>query len=116
MTLDIEVGFEKRPEGMETFLTSKGYILVDKNKTAETYEREDRIWPTVFFYPKTNGQREIPWKDSDFKIVSSVDINYPTRDIDAYDEAEKLSKELTQRFSGILYDHNLKQFFTSDQV
>lgn len=106
MTADTFVGFRKEPIGLEAFLIEQGYVVVEKRKgVAVLFERKDTIWPQIFYSPQVipaEDKDECPnWKKSRVKIVSEVDINYHL-DFEFIEEAERLSKELTKRYNGVL--------------
>ncbi len=122
MALDIDVGFEKQPRGLESFLKNEKYFperVRGLGPNCTFYTRECNTWPKVFFYKKPVKVEEgdAPnWGEAGFHVVAEVNINYPAHDDNAIDEAERLSRKLIKRFNGILYDPDLDSYFRKDDL
>lgn len=120
MKLDIIIGFERKPEGLEAFLKEQGYDAVpneEKDDVSETYVHREREWPEVIYSPQISEESELEedicpdWRKSRYNVVSELGITYP---VFYYDEAERLSEEIVKGFDGILYDTDLDEFFTKE--
>jgi len=119
MTIDLYIGFEKEPEGLADFLFKEGYTQFDRHtEGCVVYSREDDHWPQLFYYPLSTKvkEREVPnWEKAGFKVVSELNINFP-KEMNAMDEAERLSEEIVRRLDGILYDDELDEYFTKEDI
>ncbi|MBI1969062.1 hypothetical protein HYS48_00070 [Candidatus Woesearchaeota archaeon] len=119
MTLDIDIGFAREPTGLAAFLRQEGYTRVERqDKGCTVYTQPEDSWPQVLhFHPTIKAaEGEVPnWERSGHTIVSAVNINFPT-DSAAMDEAERLSKKIVQALGGILYDSNLDEYFTREEL
>ena len=119
MTNDIFVGFEREPKAINEFMAQEGYTHVDKTKRCHIYTRPDNQWPQVFYHSRAEKTKadEVPhWQQSRHKIVSEANINFPFSDSDAITEAERLSQKMVKSLDGVLYDSNLDEYFTKDEI
>ena len=115
MTADLFVGFEKKPIGLEGFLRREKYTHAERLKRSECvlYTRPQNPWPQVFYdkHPLPVRDDEVPhWKKAGFRVVAEVNVNYHNSDLEAAEEAERLSEKLAKKFNGILYDTTLDSY------
>lgn len=121
MSLDIEIGFEKEPIGLGKILDREGYAFVEHIDDSINYEHRQHGWPQVFYFSNDKaedcapGNRIPNWEAAGFKVVSSVNINYPHSG-DSREEAERLSDLITKELDGIKYDYNLMDFYTKEDI
>gem|GEM_PF-2452527 len=110
MTLDLYVGFEQEPKGLEDFMKKQGYTRIERHKDTHggylTFERNDNPWPCVFYSPhaqKAEDPDELPnWRRAGFRVVSEANINFPNDSSSL--EASRLARELVNKFNGIFCD------------
>jgi hypothetical protein len=127
--LDINVGFEAEPTGLEEYLTNERYTLDQKFDGYTTYLRENDppnerdIWPEVIYVPgkKRDGIPEVitehPWNNSRFKIISEVIINFDSHSsFDMYEEADRLADEITRKFNGVRYSYDSEEIYTKEDL
>ena len=115
---DYFIGFEKKPEGLDSFLKDKGChpIPNENDSSVKNYEYGDGLID-IFYYPKAlevEKGEEPNWSKSGYKVIS--DLNIVTKEGDVVDKAEKLSVEIVKKFDGILYNTSLGEFFRKDEL
>ena len=128
MTVDINLGFERRPEGLPSFLNSKGYVCVrtpgvrTQRNDARTYApRDGSGWPSIDYYPKSTPTREgeePDWASVGLNIRSAVVLSYGWHDDIADAKAERLSEEIMERFWGVKYEESDDSFvsYTGEEL
>jgi len=96
MTNDIDIGFETKPEGLESFLIGDGYVPDQSASDDEikVYDHEENECPNLYYHPTEGGRN----------IKALLNINFSRHDPVAIDEAERLSDEVVERFDGVVYD------------
>lgn len=116
------IGFEKTPEGLEAFLEERGYKkenFQEGNSSIENYVNKKYGSPNITFYPQSlsGDEDEIPdWTKYKHEILSELYIEAEHYPLEVIDEAERLSKEIINRFDGVLYDAELDEFFERGQL
>jgi hypothetical protein len=119
-SLDLFVGFEGEPIDLEGFLSEKGYVPSEdqpEEKGDRIYEPADGTPVDVFYFAKVIPQEEgdVPdWEASGYKITSELMIS--TKEDDAIDDAEKIARELVEKYNGVFYDTDLDEFFGKGEL
>ncbi len=120
MTLNLFVGFEEEPTGLEYLMRKRGYTSIEKHKDYLIFERASNPWPRVFYSPhveKVDNPEDGPnWDDAGFDVVSEVNINFPHSDIPVWSEATELSDQLVRELQGILYDPEADEYSTKADI
>jgi len=127
--LDIDVGFETEPTGLEEYLANEGYTLGQQFDGYAIYLRENAppdksdTWPEVMYVPgkKRDGIPEVktehPWKDSGFRIIAEVNITFDSHSsFGMNEEADRLADEITQRFNGVKYAFDSGRIYTKEDL
>lgn len=115
---DILIGFETRPEGLEGFLESEGYSLEASHNNSQSYVHDEHGLTNLDYYPEfVQAEDEVPdWKNAGYNLASLLNISFPINESDSIDEGNRIAKVVTQKFNGIYYDSNLKEFFRGSQL
>ena len=115
MTLDLFVGFEQEPTGLEEFMQQQGYTSLQRKKDDSgdhlIFERTDNPWPCVFYSPhiqKADDPEDVPnWYRAGFSVVSEANVNFHP---EHFEEADRLTQLLVNKFTGILYDPGTDEY------
>ena len=116
MTSDMFVGFERKPEGLEKFLVEQGYFR-NRSKITPVF-RHRNTWPQLFYFTQIEHEEgSVPdWESQGYNVVAELNINYPTNDIESWEESERIAKEVTKKFNGLYYDIGLDEVFKGDEL
>ncbi len=101
MTQDLDIGFLEEPTDLRKLLEESGYVVTDETRECTAYEHAEDTWPQLFHYspPLENEDGELPnWEKAGFRVVSELNINYPFNGVNAYLEADKLSRRLAATY------------------
>ncbi len=115
MTLDLFIGFEQEPTGLEDFMKQQGYTSIEKKKDGSgdylIFERTDNPWPCMFYSPhvqKTEDSEDVPnWRRAGFSVVSEANVNFNPEN---FEEADRLTQSLVNKFNGVLYDPDTDEY------
>ncbi len=113
-TKDLFIGFEKKPEGLEEFLISEGYVPTKREETSVTYRQKDDLLVELDYRAQVapiEDEDEIPdWEGSGFQIVADLSINFPFDPKD-HEEGNRITEEVAKRFNAVFYDPNMGEYF-----
>jgi hypothetical protein len=115
MTSDARfVGFEKKPEGLEEFLISEGYVPTERKESEVTYRREDGLLVELIYEaqvaPEGDEDESSNWAESGFQIVADLSIIFPSEH-DDYEEGLRIASKTARRFKAVFYDSNADDYF-----
>ena len=117
---DIFIGFETRPENLEGFLVGQGYELETNvsDEMVKAYKHSEKGFPELDYHAHfIQDDDEFPdWRNRGYNLASLLAISFPCDDKGATDEALRLSRDVTRKFNGILYDENLDDFFRGNEL
>lgn len=118
MSEDIDIGFLKKPEGLERFLEHEGFTETDQDERDE----EVRVYDnpnsplTLFYYlklPEVEDDEEPNWQREGFSAVSELNINYH---LDYWEEALAFADKVVVQFPDtVTYVPGLDYFLTTSE-
>ncbi|MFA5173548.1 MAG: hypothetical protein WC438_00015 [Candidatus Pacearchaeota archaeon] len=127
MSLDFEIGFEKKPEGIELVFEKQEFVYVPMPKSSKRkhdyniYKKKEE--PIIlFYYPdfKQNSRDSPDWRANGYNICSLLHIKSQKDSEDfgsiSKTDAEMFGRLIVDAFNGIFYDYRLDQFFKKGKV
>lgn len=113
---DYFVGFEREPEGLNSFLDKQGYDRIpdDLNDGSRLYESKAGDLVDLCYYPAELevDEEDVPnWKRNGYNVFFELMIStkYASADI----EATRIADETAKEYGGIIYDPQLDDFSRS---
>ncbi len=103
MSEDIDIGFLKKPEGLERFLEQEGYTEANQDDE-ETSIYENPNSPLTLFYDhklhelgdeELEDEEEPNWQREGFSVVSVLNINYHRDD---WEESRAFAEKVAAKF------------------
>ncbi len=98
MSMDLDVVFAAKPNGLEKFLEEQDYTKDPDSSDDEctSYDHSNG-WPVLYFFHdyKEEGKK-VGYRN--IRIESLLNINYPHDDGNAGLEAERLAQEIVSNF------------------
>lgn len=117
------VGFERELTrvDLEELLVKEGYVLSrdqGEDKLVRGYEHAINSWPRLTYWnSEPNEEDSVPnWGKAGYKVISTMDFEWPAGEVEDMEEAERLAYILVRRFDGIQYDLDVDMFITKKDL